>query len=188
MKHLTMALVFALVSANAVMAEDKPAAATPPPAQEKPKDAVLDGGSIAQTNAKPLEEVLAVEKDPNGKHIMVSTHVLVVDPNAKQGLKVRFVDVKPTPSVYIKEWAPKVRELKAGTLLLVKGELHFGTVKSGTPSVRYKVREISGRKYNDHRHWRTDRAIYIINPTHEIVPADSVKIEDEPKEEKQENQ
>ena len=63
----------------------------------------------------------------------------------------------------------KLKSLKPETKLKVKGQLHFGPVAGGTPSIRYKVIESTGKKYNDHRHWRTDTAIYIINPTYEIV-------------------
>jgi hypothetical protein len=125
-----------------------------------------------QAEAKPLEEVLASVKQPNGKHVMVMTHILVEKVDAKS-LHVKFMDAKGRSGVNIKKWDPKLSKLKPGTTLTVVGELHFGAVSGGTPSIRYKVKEISGRPYNDHRHWRTDQAIYIINPTYEIsAPAE----------------
>jgi len=127
----------------------------------------------AAATAEPLEKVLSSVKAPNGKHIMVMTHILVINPNGSKGMYVKFTDVKPSPGVNIKKWDPKLSKLKPGTTLTVVGELHFGAVSGGTPSIRYKVKEISGRPYNDHRHWRTDQAIYIINPTYEIsAPAE----------------
>jgi hypothetical protein len=120
--------------------------------------------------AVPLEESIAKEKDPNGKHIMVQTHILVLNPNVNNAMHVKFVDVKGSAGVNIKKFDPKLNGLKAGTTILVTGELHYGAV-GGQPSVRYKVKEVGGRKYNDHRHWRTDKAIYIIKPTFEVCPA-----------------
>lgn len=156
MKRQLLVLI-ALLTLNRLAQAQEGAASAP----EKP-------AAASQAEAKPLEEVLAVEKDPNGKHILVTTHILVTDPNVPQGMKVKFIDVRPAPHVNIKKWDPKLSELKPGSTLTVTGELHFGAVSGGTPSIRYKVKEISGRKYNDHRHWRTDRAIYIINPTYTV--------------------
>jgi hypothetical protein len=82
---------------------------------------------------------------------------------------VKFIDVKGSPGVNIKKWDAKLSQLKPGTTILVTGELHYGTVSGGTPSIRYKIKEVGGKKYTDHRHWRTDKAIYIINPTYEIT-------------------
>ena len=130
-----------------------------------------DAPAKPAAEAKPLEEVLATEKDPNGKHVMVQLHLLVHNPNGRGGMSVKFIDAKTAPNANVKKWDPKLSELKPETTILVTGELHFGAVKGGTSSLRYKVAEISGKKYNDHRHWRTDTAIYIINPTYEIVPA-----------------
>lgn len=173
-------LVFVLTAAQIISAnaEDKPVAKDPQPAQEKPKavqEKPAQEVKPVPTEVKPLEEVLATEKDPNGKHVMVSTRILVIDPNVKGAMHVQFVDVKPSPNVNIKKWDAKLSELKPNTLLAVTGELHFGAVRGGTPSIRYKVREVSGKKYNDHRHWRTDQAIYIINPTYVIEAANAVK-------------
>ena len=106
-------------------------------------------------------------KDPNGKHVMVRTHILVEKPNARKGMHVKFIDVKGSPAVNIKKWDAALSKLKPGTTITVTGELHYGTLKGGTPSVRYKITEVGGKEYTDHRHWRTDKAIYIVNPTYE---------------------
>ena len=122
----------------------------------------------AQTEVRPLEEVLKTEKAPNGKHIKVRLHIEVLRGKRRGALHVKFIDVRPSPAVNIDIWDPKLRRIKPNTVLTVVGELHYGRVHSDARSIRYKVREISGRKYNDHRHWRTDRAIYILDPTYEI--------------------
>lgn len=160
MRLLLPALVFVIFLVRPVSAE----------IQSATNNASADKVDVthAREEAKPLEEVLALEKNPNGKHIKVLTHILVIDPDKKGVMHVKFADIKGSPAVNIKIWDPKLRDLKPNTKLAVTGELHFGTVPGGTPSIRYKVKEISGRKYNDHRHWRTDRAIYIINPTYKI--------------------
>ena len=121
---------------------------------------------------QPIEKVLAAKIKPAGQAIMVQTHILVSANNGKSGLTVKFVDVKGSkgsPNVHIKHWNAKSAALKAGTKIRVVGKLHFGPVSGGTSAIRYKVIEASGRAYNDHRHWRTDQAIYIVDPTFEIV-------------------
>jgi len=122
----------------------------------------------AQSEARPLEEVLKTVKSPNGKHIKVLLHIEVLHPNYRRAMHVKFIDVRPSPAVNIKCWDPKLRSLKRGTVLTVVGDLHYGAVSGRTKSIRYKVKEISGRRYRDNRHWRTDRAIYITNPTWKI--------------------
>ena len=104
---------------------------------------------FAATEPQPLEEVLLTATEPNGKHIMVQTHILVEKPNAKKGMHVKFIDVKGSPGVNIKKWDAKLSQLKPGTTILVTGELHYGTVSGGTPSIRYKIKEVGGK--NIHR-------------------------------------
>jgi len=127
--------------------------------------------ALEPTAPQPLIKVLASQEKPNGKNIMVQTNILVHVVNGKHGMSVKFIDVKPSPNVNIKKWDKKLNDLKPETVILVTGELHFGAVSGATPSIRYKVTDVNGRKYNDHRHWRTDQAIYIINPKFEIVEA-----------------
>jgi hypothetical protein len=123
-----------------------------------------------KTAPQPLEKVLAEKTRPSGDQIiMVQSHILVHNANGKKGMSVKFVDVEGSPNVNIKKWDKKLGELKPETTILVTGELHIGSVSGGTPSIRYKVREANGKKYNDHRHWRTDQAVYITNPTYEVV-------------------
>jgi hypothetical protein len=124
--------------------------------------------ALTAADPVPLEQAIAAEKSPNGKHVMVQTHILVESPNDKNAMKVKFIDAPRRPSVHIKKWDKTVNQIKPGTTILVTGELHYGKVSGGTPSIRYKVKEVGGRTYNDHRHWRTDQAIYIINPKYEI--------------------
>jgi hypothetical protein len=142
-------------------------AAQADPAQPAAAGAQGDPQS-AQSQVRPLEEVLKTAKSPNGKHIKVLLHIEVLHPNYRRAMHVKFIDVRPSPAVNIKCWDPKLRSLKRGTVLTVVGDLHYGAVSGRTKSIRYKVREISGRRYRDNRHWRTDRAIYITNPTWKI--------------------
>lgn len=159
------------VGAEAARPKKRPAppasqpASQPAQAQSQPAQAEAQPAGPA----RPLEEVLGTEKAPNGKHVMVMTHILV-EGFKNKAMEVKFIDAKKTPSVHIKFWDAKARTIKPGSTVEVTGELHYGAVSGGTPSIRYKVKEISGRVYNDHRHWRTDQAIYIINPTFTIVP------------------
>ena len=124
----------------------------------------------AKGEARLLEDVLAAKEKPGDEALMVHTRILVhrVD-KKKKSLSVKFADAKESPNVNIKIWDKKLHELKPETTIKVTGQLHFGPAPGGTPSIRYKVQEQSGKKYNDHRHWRTDRAIYILNPSYEVV-------------------
>jgi hypothetical protein len=143
---------------------------------------------VAKKESRLLEDVLAAKEKPGDEAIMVHTRILVhhVD-KKKKVMGVKFADAKLGHNVNIKIWDKKLHELKPETMIKVTGQLHFGPVKGGAPSIRYKVQEQSGRVYNDHRHWRTDRAIYIINPTYEIVDeAKAPEKEAEKKDEKQE--
>ncbi|MCE5328204.1 MAG: hypothetical protein LLG01_17500 [Planctomycetaceae bacterium] len=128
----------------------------------------------SQPAAKPIEEVLPNEKAPNGKKVMVTTRILIEKVDAKS-FKVTFIDASKKFSVNIKKWKPGLTDVKPGCIVNVTGELHYGACKGGTQSIRYKVKEVSGRTYNDHRHWRTDQAIYIINPTYTITPPEAAK-------------
>jgi hypothetical protein len=135
----------------------------------------------AKMESRLLEDVLdAKEKPSEEKPIMVHTRILVhyVD-RKKKVLSVKFADAQNSPNVNIKIWDRKLHELKPETTIRVTGTLHFGKAPSGAPSIRYKVREQSGRVYNDHRHWRTDRAIYILNPSYEIVEEKNAEKKDE---------
>ena len=118
---------------------------------------------------QPIEKILASKVKPADLPFKVQTHLLVHRVDGKKGVAVKFIDAKPSPNVHVKLWDPKVKDLKPETTILVTGDLHIGPVKGGTPSIRYKVVDAKGKKYNDHQHWRTDKAIYIVNPTFEVV-------------------
>ena len=121
------------------------------------------------TGSQPIEKALAAGTKPGEPPTTVHTHLLVHSVSGRKGMSVKFIDAKPCPNVNIKIWDPKLRELKPETTLKVTGQLHFGPVSGSTPSIRYKVVDTKAKTYNDHQHWRTDKAIYIINPTYEIV-------------------
>ena len=143
--------------------------------------AMVEPQPTEQAAPQPLEQAISSVKEPNGKHVMVQARILVEKPNAKKGMHVKFIDVKGSPAVNIKKWDAKLGQLKPGTTITVTGELHYGTVPGGTPSIRYKIKEVGGKKYTDHRHWRTDKAIYIINPSYVIsAPGPDAPAKEEP--------
>lgn len=127
------------------------------------------GGPIA------IEDAIADHKNIGDEKVMVHTRILIHAANRrKKTVSAKFVDVKPSPNVNLEVWDEALYALPPETTIKVVGEFHVGPVKGGTKKVRYKVKEVSGKTYNDHRHWRTDRAIYVVNPVMEIEgPADA---------------
>jgi len=111
--------------------------------------------------------------DPREEKVMVHTHVLLYWAGTKKRImKVKMIDAPGRPNVNLAVFDKKLYEvnnLKLPVILLVEGQLHFGTVKSGTPRMRWKIQEWRGRKYDETRHWRTDRAVYIVNPTFKAI-------------------
>lgn len=128
----------------------------------------------AAVAAEPMaiEDAIANHKTlPEGK-VMVHARILIHAANrGKKTVSAKFVDVKPSPNVNLEVWEDSLYDLPPETTVKVVGEFHVGPVKGGTRKIRYKVKEIGGRTYNDHRHWRTDRAVYIVNPVMEVEQA-----------------
>lgn len=133
--------------------------------------AALLAGVVVAAEPLAIEDAIANHKNlPEGK-VMVHTRILIHGANrAKKTVSAKFVDVKPSPNVNLEVWDEALYALPPETTVKVTGEFHVGPVKGGTKKVRYKVKEISGKTYNDHRHWRTDRAVYIVNPVMEVEP------------------
>lgn len=116
-----------------------------------------------------IEDAIADHENIGQEKLMVHTRILIHAANRKKKtVSAKFVDVKPSPNVNLEVWDEALYALPPETTIKVVGEFHVGPVKGGTKKVRYKVKEVSGRAYNDHRHWRTDRAIYVVNPVMEI--------------------
>ena len=129
----------------------------------------LFASTVLAADPMPIEDAIANHKSlPEGK-VMVQTRILIHASNrGKKTVSAKFVDVKPSPNVNLEAWDDALYGLPPETTIKVVGEFHVGPVGGGTKKVRYKVKEISGRTYNDHRHWRTDRAVYIVNPVMEV--------------------
>jgi len=130
---------------------------------------VLLASTALAADPMPIEDAIANHKNlPEGK-VMVHTRILIHAANrGKKTVSAKFVDVKPSPNVNLEVWDEALYNLPPETTIKVVGEFHVGPVGGGTKKVRYKVKEIGGRTYNDHRHWRTDRAVYIVNPVMEV--------------------
>ncbi len=126
----------------------------------------------AKSNFQAIENSFG-GPDPREEKVMVHTHVLLYWAGTKKRImKCKMIDAPGRPNVFLAVFDKKLYEvnnLKLPVILLIEGRLHFGTAKSGTPRMRWKIREWRGRKYNDTRHWRTDRAVYILNPTFKAI-------------------
>lgn len=127
----------------------------------------------AATSKYPAIEDSFGGPDPRKQKVMVHTHVLLYWAGTKKRImKVKMIDAPGRPNVHLSVFDKKLYEvnnLKLPVILLIEGQLHFGTAKSGTPRMRWKIREWRGRKYDETRHWRTDRAVYILNPTFKAI-------------------
>lgn len=131
--------------------------------------AALLASSLVAAEPMAIEDAIANHKTlPEGK-VLVHARILIHAANrGKKTVSAKFVDVKPSPNVNLEVWDDSLYTLPPETTVKVVGEFHVGPVKGGTKKIRYKVKEIGGRTYNDHRHWRTDRAVYIVDPVMEV--------------------
>lgn len=128
----------------------------------------------AQSELPSIEEALSDKtKDPRKEEIRVHTHVLMYWAGVKKKImKVKMIDAPGRPNCFLGVWDPEIYHAnvnKLPVILQIEGKLHFGAAPSGMPRMRWKVREWRGRKYQQERHWRVDRAVYILEPTFKVV-------------------